>query len=46
MPSQIVTTFGLYATAPTQIVLVIFPRDSFLAMFQKKRLPRLAATQS
>src|SRR5215472_377926 len=35
MPSQMVTTFGLYATAPTQIVRVIVPRDSFSEMLQK-----------
>src|SRR5690242_6569961 len=29
MPSQIVTTFGLYATAPTQIVLLMAPPTVF-----------------
>src|SRR6516164_1623483 len=34
MPSQIVTTFGLYATAPTQMVLLIVPRDSLLEILR------------
>src|SRR5205085_8106559 len=38
MPSQIVTTFGLYATAPTQIVLLIVPRDVLPEMFRKALL--------
>src|ERR1700756_5278768 len=35
MPSQIVTTFGLYATAPTQMVLLIVPRDSLLEILRE-----------